>query len=308
MRCPFLREEQVKSCQAAPFRKTLARSAAQLDSERCSSSRYASCPVLRPSREAHPSKERCPFLREALAQFCAATPAVTYVPWSASPEQRCAHDGHRFCPVFLDACGEEGRRPARIPADGPDGRSEDVAGVPMPGWLLYAESHLWLDVGDDGVLHVGIDGFVAQLLGPIERLTFLTVKGTLPPAVQIAARGAELTLRFPDPLRLVAANLRLRARLERLSADPYGSGWLFEARQPSGGMPQGALKQGRAAKQWMTEEVRRVSEWMHAHLQRSRLAADGGRFAADFLEDLAAADVPSLLAAVFTPSQARSTS
>ena len=31
MRCPFLREEQIKSCQVAPLRKSLARSAAQVE-------------------------------------------------------------------------------------------------------------------------------------------------------------------------------------------------------------------------------------------------------------------------------------
>src|SRR5512140_2425531 len=214
MRCPFLREEQVKSCQAAPFRKSLARSAAQADSERCSTPAYRGCPMLRQSHEAHPIPSRCPFLSEALAQFCAATPATTYVPWSSSPEQRCEHDGHRFCGVFLDARGADARRPAAIAADSGAARTDLVAGVPMPGWLFYAESHLWLDAGEGGIGHVGIDAFVAQLLGKIERLAFVAVKGTVPPAVTLTVRGVSLTLRFPRPLPLVAANLRLRASLD----------------------------------------------------------------------------------------------
>lgn len=34
MRCPFLRDEQVKACEAAPFRKSLARAAARGEGDR----------------------------------------------------------------------------------------------------------------------------------------------------------------------------------------------------------------------------------------------------------------------------------
>ncbi len=308
MRCPFLREEQIKSCQAAPFRKSLARSAAQVDSERCTSPDHRSCPMLRQSHEAHPSPSRCPFLTEALAQFCAATPSVTYVPWSASPEQRCTHDGHRFCSVFLGACGEDARRPAHVAADTPEGRTDVVAGVPMPGWLSYAESHLWLDTGDDGVGHVGLDAFVTQLLGRIERLAFGAVKGTAHPAVVLTVRGAEVALRFPKPLPIVAANVRLRASLDRLTADPYGSGWLFETRFPAATPEPGApLRSGPEARQWMAAEVQHVTEWAHQHLHDTGTAADGGRFSAGLLDHLGKDDVARLLARTFPAHDTRST-
>jgi glycine cleavage system H lipoate-binding protein len=309
MRCPFLREEQVKSCQAAPFRKSLARSAAQAGSERCSSPDYRGCPMLRQNHEAHPSPSRCPFLSEALAQFCAATPVATYVPWSASPEQRCAHDGHRFCSVFLDARGADAKRPSRVEAETAEGRTDLVAGVPMPGWLFYAEEHLWLDAGDDGVGHVGIDAFLTQLLGKIRRLAFVTTKGNAQPAVVITVQGGEVRLRFPQPLPLVAANLRLRASLDRLTADPYGSGWLFEVRLPSDTASFSApLRHGGAARQWMAAEVRRVSEWLHGHLRATQVAADGGRFSPEMLEHLTPEDVARLLAEIVPGSEPRGTS
>ncbi|HXY41829.1 MAG TPA: hypothetical protein VEQ10_19295 [Vicinamibacteria bacterium] len=100
MRCPFLREEQVKSCQAAPFRKSLARASVRSDLERCSSPAHVDCRVAPRSHEAHPSPEHCPFLKESLVQFCALTPLPIYVPWSDSPELRCAHSGHRSCELF----------------------------------------------------------------------------------------------------------------------------------------------------------------------------------------------------------------
>jgi len=303
MRCPFLREEQVKSCEAAPFRKSVARSATSEASERCTSAAHATCPVAPPSHEDHPSPSRCPFLRESLVQFCAAVPRPAYVPWSASPELRCGHDGHRFCELFLAASG--GRRgPARPGLE--ESGVVDVAGVPMPAWLAYAPNHLWLDSGDDGLWHVGVDAFVVQLLGTVERLAFLAVKGTARPAVVLTARGVDLTLAFGDELPIAAANTRLRSSLDRLTADPYGLGWLFTLRAPAdavAGEPAApGLRRGAAAREWMAREVRRLSETVHARLATAaggRLAADGGRFAPGLLEHLDREEVLRLFAAFF---------
>ena len=324
MRCPFLREEQVKSCEAAPFRKSLARSATASGAERCSSPGYETCPVAPPSHETNPSPARCPFLRESLVQFCAATPRPTYVPWSASPELRCAHDGHRFCELFLAAAGAR-RGPARPVFE--DGVVHEAAGVPMPAWLHYAPNHLWLDPGDDGLWHVGVDAFVAQLLGTVERLAFLAVKGTARPAVVLTARGVDLTLLLGTELPIVAANTHLRSSLDRLTADPYGLGWLFAVRAPGPAIdpwmglapaavdapvstPAPGLRHGAAAREWMDREVRRLTDVLHARLASvggERLAADGGRFAPDLLEHLDREEVLRLFASFFPIPDTRRT-
>ena len=309
MRCPFLREEQVKSCQVAPFRKSLARSRATGEGERCTSADHRSCPALRESHEAHPDLSRCPFLRESLVQFCAASPRPTYVPWSESPDLRCAHDGHRFCELFLTAAGVSARGPALPTADPEESETAAVSGVPMPGWLAYTDNHLWLDMGDDGFCHLGVDAFLARLVGEVERLTFLTVKGDVRPAVVLTVGGVDLTLVFPQHLLLVAANTRLRSGLDRLVGDPYGLGWLFTAR--SNGRPEG-LRYGKTARSWMASEVARLSVAVHEHLLRPRagaaLPADGGSPAPGFLRHLEHEDVLRLFAAFFPlPVETRST-
>jgi glycine cleavage system H lipoate-binding protein len=300
VRCPFLREEQVKSCQVAPFRKSLARSFATGEGERCTSADHGTCPALRESHEAHPDASRCPFLRESLVQFCAASPRPTYVPWSESPDLRCAHDGHRFCELFLAAAAGSARGPALPTGDPDEAATATVEGLPVPGWLAYADNHLWLDVGDDGLCHLGVDAFLARLVGEVERLAFLTVKGEVRPSVVLTAAGVDLTLVFPRPLPLVAANTRLRSGLERLVADPYGLGWLFTARWD--GRPEG-LRRGKAAREWMASEVARLSVAVHDRLLRPRageaLPADGGRPAPGFLRHLEREDALRLFAAFF---------
>jgi glycine cleavage system H lipoate-binding protein len=301
MRCPFLRDEQVKTCEAAPFRKSLARATARGEGERCTSPDHASCPVAPRSHEAHPSASHCPFLRETLVQFCAATPLPTYVPWSSDPASRCAHDGHRFCELLRAAAGEAALSPALALAGGGDARVDVVEGVPVPGWLIYAENHTWLDPGDDGLWHLGVDAFLAQVVGRVERLAFLAVKGPARPAVVLTVHGVDLTLTFPRGEAIVAANTRLRSSLQHLTADPFGLGWLFAVRAPVTPSFAG-LRRGAVAREWMSGEVRRLSEAVHARLGApgaGRVAADGGRFAPDLLAHLEREEALRLLADFF---------
>lgn len=256
MRCPFLREEQVKTCRAVPFRKPFSRSALRGADERCSSPAHVSCPAALGSREAHPAPSHCPFLHESLAQFCAATPLPAYVPWSESLDAPCGHDGHRFCEHYLAVAGTAGRGPARPGGEAPEDLTAEVDGIPMPAWLYYAPNHLWLDLGQDGLVHLGIDAFLARRLGRAERLRFLGVKGRLKPTVVLGARGAETVVSFPRPLLVVAANTRLRASPRRLTDDPYGSGWLFEARATAEAPLLDGLLHGEAARAWMASEVK----------------------------------------------------
>jgi glycine cleavage system H lipoate-binding protein len=310
MRCPFLREEQVKSCQASPFRKSIARSAAHGEDERCSSPDYVRCPVAPQSRQAHPSPARCPFLVESLVQFCAAAPAPTYIPWSESPLLRCGHDGHRFCELFLSVAGRGGRGPARRGTDAEDAGTGSVDGIAMPGWLYYAPNHMWLDEGDDGLFHLGVDAFLTGLAGSVERLAFLTVKGVAHPAVVLTIGGVDLTLAFPHALKIVSANTRLRSSVQGLVADPYGVGWLFEGKDEStpprrtGSTPitEGLLR-GAAARQWMEGEVRRASLFVHERVLPRRshgdTLPDGGTVAAGLVSQLDRDETLQLFAELF---------
>jgi glycine cleavage system H lipoate-binding protein len=236
-------------------------------------------------------------------QFCAASPRPTYVPWSDSPDLRCAHDGHRFCELFLAAAGGSARGPALPTGDPKENEASVVDGVPVPGWLYFAANHMWLDAGDDGLCHVGVDAFLTRLVGGVERLAFLAVKGEVQPAVVLTVAGVDLTLAFDRRLLLVAANTRLRSALDRLVGDPYGLGWLFCARWD--GRADG-LRHGRAAREWMAAESARLTTCVHERLLRRdgvALPADGGRPVPGFLATSSARRAAPC--ATFFPSRLR---
>ncbi|MFN7986033.1 MAG: hypothetical protein U0529_01070 [Thermoanaerobaculia bacterium] len=282
MRCPFLREAHVQSCQASPFRKQIVRTGTAAD-ERCGSPAWRECPVVRDRNEDHPVAAACPFHAESLAQYCSAAPVTKLIPWSDQAFSRCGSESHRYCDLFLALA----RTAAPSPAPGePAPLVDDADGVPVPSWLWFAPTHTWLAVASDGVCHIGVDAFLARTLGGIDRVQFVTTKGVERPAAVLTVRDVDLTVTFPNPVLITGVNGALRADPARLARDPYGLGWLFEGivrdRHVS---PNGAsrvhdgLLRGDAATAWMRREglrLRSLAEEASERISGARLAADGG--------------------------------
>lgn len=263
MPCPFLKEAQVKYCETAGFRKLIPLAKAAPAGEKCSSGEYTTCPVYR-MHAIEDSKSMCPYLRESLTQYCGAAPVAKFVPYSESLLTRCGNDSHRYCELYLQMAHP------LLP-------SEEVDGIPMPGWLKYAANHTWIDLSDDGVCHAGIDGFLSRVLGTVERITYVWLKGSHRPTAVLTVGGLDLEIVFPNPFLLTNCNLYLRANPARLAAEPYAGGWLFEG-VPEPGTADN-LMEGAAARQWMENEHRRMNEFLQHEAGHGKTAADGGLFA-----------------------------
>jgi glycine cleavage system H lipoate-binding protein len=258
MTCPFLKEAQVKYCEAAPFRKLIPAARTGRPEEKCSGPAYTECPVYRLHTTPEPQAEGCPYLRESLMQYCGAAPVAKLVPYSESPVVRCAGDSHRYCELYLALA-----HPHHPSADA----------IPTPEELSYSANHLWVDVGEDGVCHAGIDAFLARVLGPVEAITYIWQKGRRRAAAVLTAAGTDFEVVFPNPFTLTACNLHLRADPARLTGRPYTEGWLFEGVAEPATLEN--LIPGPAARGWMDEEQRRMSEFLQ---QQTGVAADGGLF------------------------------
>ncbi|MCK4304760.1 MAG: hypothetical protein KAY24_11035, partial [Candidatus Eisenbacteria sp.] len=229
MKCPFLRETTVGSCEASPFRKMIPRSVIQEDEQKCSSPAYVNCPAAKAQLQAHPGPPapRCPFFRESLVQHCTAISPTKFIPYNDDLLSRCNSDAHRYCQLYLQRSHPE--CPERR-SDGASKRPADPAAqaIPLPERLAYARNHMWLDVSEDGSCHVGVDAFLTRVLGAVERESFVSEKGFHRPAVVLRVGGVDLLLTFPLRMNITQCNTLLRSKPERLVEDPYGAGWLFE--------------------------------------------------------------------------------
>ncbi|HWC00889.1 MAG TPA: hypothetical protein VG672_29485 [Bryobacteraceae bacterium] len=245
--------------------------------ERCSSIRHKSCPEYR--AEGPDGASVCPFLESAWVDYCAAASVRKYVPHSESLFSRCLGDQYRYCDAYLRQTEAAGAGPSL------EAREDVVQGIRVPNWLFYAPNHLWLDVAEDGSCHVGVDGFLARILGRVERVTFVTQRGIDWASAVLLAAGVDVQVVFPNPLTVTAWNTNLRNDPESLTADPYRRGWLFEGAQPvcTGLIP------GTEACKWIEREVERLGAFARERLVPGlpgASMADGGAFDPRFLEHL----------------------
>jgi len=293
MNCPYFKEQRVKFCSLSAYRKMILLDVADTENEVCSGPSYQRCPLLRKAsaRAACPAPVRpavCPSLQESLVQYCSAAAFKKFVPASEPELLRCGRPAYRYCSLYRET----------VPLDPlADGSDLMPPGVCVPAHLGYARNHMWVDEISSGQCQIGIDGFLAGLVGSVEQIAFLTVGGVCRPTVVLRVRGVDLHLAFPARIAITAANLYLRAQPARLTADAYGAGWLFEGQPDETGELERHLARGAEATAWMKKESERLQGWLQG---RVKLVSACGTFrdsktpAAPWLEQLSREDLLSL--------------
>ena len=264
MPCPFLKEGRARYCHAAPVRKMILDGPGTTDGGRCSSPRYVECELATRSGT---KQDHCPHLEDIRVQYCGMSPIPKLVPFSESQLSSCTSDNYRYCDSYLHLAQPHTTNP--------------------PASLLYTSNHFWLDAEESGLCHIGIDGFVADVAGTIDGVTFATARGTHCPALALTIHGVEWPMSFPNPVMIQKVNSRLRSDPNRLTADPYGAGWLFEGWEVPGRTRTGLIC-GPQAAAWQGAERERLSNEIH---ETHAPGCDGGspvRGVAQFLarEDL----------------------
>ena len=152
-----------------------------------------------------PHDAQCPYLRESLTQYCAATAVSRFIPYSEPLLSRCGNDSYRYCDVYLATAKPSAAQAA-------EGKGDcSVGGIRVPSWLHYSANHMWLDAGKGGSCHLGLDAFLTRVLGTVERITFLRQTGVQRPSAVLTVHGVDLEVVFPNPILLTASNLYLRA-------------------------------------------------------------------------------------------------
>lgn len=311
MRCPFLKEAQVKFCTTSAFRKMIAQPLGVAADEKCSSGGYGDCSVYKQQAHDGPTGARCPFLQESLVQYCGAASVTKFIPYSESLLCRCGSDAYRYCDLYVTSTHPENRGTAsllgRLMAGAEEAGERCADGTRIPSRLWYSANHLWLDLGEDRCCHVGIDEFLARILGQVERISFVTLTGVHHPTVVLTARGVDMPFVFPAPILLTGANLYLRASPARLTSDPYSLGWLFCGVEPpaSAGPPLAAgLIPGTEAPGWMRQELTRLAEFLNGLSSRSRPRCPttaGDVFSGDVMQHLGREEMLALFNEFFSP-------
>lgn len=239
MSCPFLKEGRARYCHAAPVHKLILDGPGVADGGRCASPQYGQCEFI---AEKGSQRNRCPHLEEIRVQYCGVSAVTKLVPFCDSQLSSCTSNTYRYCDSYLSLA-----RPHTITP---------------PAHLLYTPNHFWLDAEDSGLCHIGIDEFLADVIGTVDGVTFITLQGTHCPSLSLTVHGVEWPICFPNPLIIQKVNSRVRSDPARLTADPYGAGWLFEGWELPG-RTRADLVSGPQASAWQAEERERLSREIH---------------------------------------------
>jgi len=249
MPCPFLKEGRARYCHTAPVHKLILDGPGAADGGRCASAHYTECELAVKDEVQH---DRCPHLEEVRVQYCGVSPVTKLVPFSDSELSSCTSNSYRFCDSYLQLARPHATTP--------------------PAQLLYAPNHFWLDAEESGLCHIGMDGFLADVAGTADGLTFVTLHGTHCPSLALTVHGVEWPMSFPNPMMIQKVNTRVRSDPARLTSDPYGAGWLFEGWELPGRTRAGLIS-GPQAAAWQAEERERLSREIH---ERHAPGGDGG--------------------------------
>lgn len=114
---------------------------------------------------------------------------------------------------------------------------------------------------------------------------------------------------FPIPLNITRANTYLRTSPEKIFADPYTVGWLFETteeRTKSRNNHIDGLISGNEVYPWMKQEMERMTELAHQissqpDMRGAVLMADGGYFQPGFAQRLTKEELLKLYNDFFSP-------
>jgi glycine cleavage system H lipoate-binding protein len=243
MACPFLKEGRARYCHAAPVQKLILDGPGVVEGGRCTTAQYVQCGLVAKDDVRHDRHlDRCPHLEDIRVQYCGVSAVTKLVPFSDSALSSCTSNTYRYCDSYLLLA-----RPHAITP---------------PAHLLYSANHFWLDAEESGLCHIGMDGFFADVAGNVDGITFVTAHGTHCPALALTVHGVEWPMSFPNPVMIQKVNSRARSDPSRLTADPYGAGWLFEGWELPGRTRAG-LVSGPQAGAWQAEERARLTNEVH---------------------------------------------
>lgn len=310
-RCPFLRELSVCFCEIAPSKKLVPSDSISEQNQRCTSPDFVNCPLIRERAGDEPlDGDTCPFIHTTEVNYCSAASDTKFIPANDDRSSRCNTSAHAYCDIFLQFGGRKRdtlRRRTRIDAN--DDPNEE-APMDFPTGLVFSDNHMWMDVGDDGGIHIGADSFLARAFGPAEALRFVCGKGLKKPTVILTVNSIDLPIVFPRRIQITGLNKTLEDHPERLHEDPYGSGWLFEHLPSHNGgesfsPPAFGLMGEEKARSWMSKEIERMAAFLedlaNPNGQSPPLAADGGLFQRGVARQLSCPDLITMYNLFFSP-------
>jgi glycine cleavage system H protein len=154
--------------------------------------------------------------------------------------------------------------------------------VPQPPQGVFLDTaHTWLRITSDGRLRVGVDDFLAEAVGQVDRIEVPPQGTTIErggPLFTLVVKGRKLVIPSPASGTLMSANDRTQRDPSAVVRDPYGAGWVASIWTRDHHAAITPLRIGAAATHFLREELHRLADFMVPSQATARVPvmADGG--------------------------------
>jgi glycine cleavage system H protein len=154
--------------------------------------------------------------------------------------------------------------------------------LPQPPQGVFLDTaHTWLRITSDGRLRVGIDDFLAEAVGQIDKVE-VPAQGTTiergSPLFTLFVKGRKLVIPSPASGTFMSANAKTQSDPSAVVRDPYGAGWVASIWTRDHHAAITPLRIGAAATHFLREELHRLADFMvpSGSMARVPVMADGG--------------------------------
>ncbi|MBI5444356.1 MAG: glycine cleavage system protein H [Deltaproteobacteria bacterium] len=154
--------------------------------------------------------------------------------------------------------------------------------VPQPPQGVFLDAaHTWLRISSDGRLRVGIDDFLAEAVGQVDKVE-VPAQGTTiergSPLFTLFVKGRKLVIPSPASGTVMSANDKAVRDPSAVVRDPYGTGWVASLWTRDHHAAIAPLRIGAAATAFLREELHRLADFMvpTGTMTRVPVMADGG--------------------------------
>lgn len=167
----------------------------------------------------------------------------------------------------------------------------------IPQGLFFSRNHTWLYLEKSGQARVGIDDFLAHVVGKIQVNTLKSPGDKIKKGEVVAIleqNGKQLRLHSPVSGEMTEVNTTIAKNGEMLTSDPYNEGWLFSLKPDNWKSETAGFYLAEEASKWLTSELQRMKDFLSVALAKHTGAVpaivfqEGGEIQANPLEELEA--------------------
>ncbi len=154
--------------------------------------------------------------------------------------------------------------------------------LPQPPQGVFLDTaHTWLRITSDGRLRVGIDDFLAEAVGQVDKVECPAQGASIErgqPLFTLTVKGRKLVVPSPASGTFMAANANTQRDPSAVVRDPYGAGWVASIWTRDHHAAITPLRIGAAATHFLREELHRLADFMvpSGSMASVPVMADGG--------------------------------